>query len=93
MVTAFKARAALAIRLNRLFYIIRFLISVIAITPPSSVYPNHRIMMTPIATIIAARILGSPNGSRKYTAPIIAAKITLVSRKEETMAIGPRLMA
>ena len=44
-------------------------------------------------TIIAALIRDGPNGSRNQITPIIAAKMTLVSRKEETIAIAPSPIA
>ncbi len=44
-------------------------------------------------TKIAATIRWRPKGSRNIRVPIKAAKITLVSLNDETIAIEPRLMA
>ena len=54
---------------------------------------NHRIKPIPPATITAAIIRCRPNASRKINVPIKAAKITLVSRSDETIAIEPSPMA
>ena len=55
--------------------------------------PNQRIKIIPAHTNEAAIIRCRPNDSLNNNVPIRAAKITLVSRNDETIAIEPKLIA
>ena len=57
------------------------------------IQPSQRIKIIPAQTSDAEIIRCRPNASLNINVPIKAAKITLVSRKDDTIAIEPSPMA